>query len=193
MEEKMQTNTDVQFKTLLSSEEYEKLVELFKGNRTDMQTNHYFDTKRFSLKALDTSLRVRDRDNLELTLKRKKGYAIQEITIPIDNNVLQEMRETGDVPEGQIKDELLPLIGVQKVYNFISLSTLRIYLPYKSGVLFIDKSEYLGTIDYELEYLGKNYHEAKKEFIQIINELGIQYKKAEKKIKRAFNAYKRMP
>jgi uncharacterized protein YjbK len=66
------------------------------------------------------------------------------------------------------------------------------YLPYKNGVLFIDKSEYLDITDYELEYLGKNYNEAKKEFIQIIGEFEIQYKKADKKIKRAFKAYKRM-
>lgn len=69
----MHTNTEVEFKTLLSKEEYERLMELFKGNRTDFQTNHYFDTPRFSLKALDASLRVREREDLELTLKRKKA------------------------------------------------------------------------------------------------------------------------
>jgi uncharacterized protein YjbK len=188
----MQNNIEVQFKTLLTLEEYEKLIDKFKGNRTDLQTNHYFDTKRFSLKAYDTSLRVRDRDTLELTLKRKKGYSIQEITLPIDNEVLEEMRQTGEIPEGQIRDELTPLIGQQKVFNFLSLSTLRMYLPYRNGALFIDKSTYLDTIDYELEYLGKNYNEAKKEFIQMINELGIKYKKADKKIKRAFKAYRRL-
>lgn len=189
----MQAGPDVQFKTLLSLEEYERLIERFKGNRTDMQTNHYFDTKRFSLKALDASLRVRDRDTLELTFKRKKGYSMQENTIPIDNEVLEKIRKTGVVPEEEIQNELLPLIGDQKVYNFLSLSTLRMYLPYKNGVLFIDKSEYLNVTDYELEYLGKNYRESKKEFIQIIGELEIIYKKADKKIKRAFKAYKRNP
>lgn len=188
----MQTGPDVQFKTLLTKEEYDKLIERFKGNRTDFQTNHYFDTKRFSLKALDSSLRVRERDTLELTLKRKKGYKLVEITIPIDNQVFQEMRETGTIPEGEIKEELFPLIGDQRLYNFLSLSTLRMYLPYKNGVLFIDKSEYLGETDYELEYSAKNYNEAKKEFIQIIGELEIQYKKADKKIIRAFKAYKRL-
>jgi uncharacterized protein YjbK len=188
----MQTGPNVQFKTLLTQEEYEKLIEKFKGNRTDFQTNHYFDTKRFSLKALDSSLRVRDRDTLELTLKRKKSYTLQEITIPIDNETFEEIRKTGTLPEGEIRNELIPLIGDQKLFNFLSLSTLRMYLPYKNGVLFIDKSEYLGITDYELEYSGKNYNEAKREFIQIINELGIKYKKADQKIKRAFKAYKRL-
>jgi uncharacterized protein YjbK len=103
-----------------------------------------------------------------------------------------EMRETGIVPDGDIKNELLPLIGDQKITNFLSLSTFRMYFPYKNGALFIDKSDYLGVIDYELEYVGKNYNESRKDFIKIISELEIQYKKADKKIKRAFNAYKRL-
>jgi uncharacterized protein YjbK len=74
----------------------------------------------------------------------------------------------------------------------MSLSTLRLYLPYRSGVLFIDKSEYLNNIDYELEYEAKNYNEGKRDIIQLIGELEIQYKKSEKKIKRAFNAYKKV-
>jgi uncharacterized protein YjbK len=188
----MQAGPDVQFKTLLSKEEYDILIEKFKGNRTDFQTNHYFDTKRFSLKALDSSLRVRERETLEITLKRKKGYKLLELTQPVDRETFQVFRETGVLPDGEIKNELLPLIGDQKLVNFLSLSTLRMYLPYKNGVLFIDKSEYLGVTDYELEYSARNYHEAKKEFIQIIGEFGIKYKKADKKIRRAFKAFKRL-
>ncbi|MGD9604725.1 MAG: CYTH domain-containing protein [Bacilli bacterium] len=188
----MHTNTEVEFKTLLSKEEYGRLIELFKGNRSDFQTNHYFDTPRFSLKALDASLRVRERDDLELTLKRKKGYSMQEYTIPIDADTFKEIRTTGVVPESDIKNELISLIGSQKLVNFLSLSTLRMYMPYKTGVLFIDKSDYLGTTDYELEYEAKTYSGGKKEFIQIINELEIQYRKSDKKIRRAYNAYKRL-
>jgi uncharacterized protein YjbK len=188
----MHTNTEVEFKTLLSKEEYERLMEKFKGNRTDYQTNHYFDTPRFSLKALDASLRVRERDDLELTLKRKKGYSMQEYNISIDADAFGEMKSTGFVPDSEIKQELTPLIGTQKLVNFLSLSTLRMYMPYKTGVLFIDRSDYLGTTDYELEYEAKTYSGGKKEFIQIINELEIQYRKSDKKIRRAYNAYKRL-
>ena len=48
----MQLGNLVEFRTLLSEEEYNRLMERFKGNRMDLQTNHYFDTKRFSLKAM---------------------------------------------------------------------------------------------------------------------------------------------
>lgn len=188
----MENINEVQFKTLLTLEEYNRLIEKFKGSRSDNQTNHYFDTSRFSLKALGASLRVRERDNFELTLKRKKGYNLQEITLPINEEVFYEIRSTGVLPDNEIKTELIPLIGDQKLINFFSLSTERIYLQYKSGIIFIDKSEYLNSVDYELSYLGKKSNDTKKEFIQLISELGIQYKKSEKKIKRAFNAFKKL-
>lgn len=188
----MQKSIEVEFKTLLTEEEYEKLMTKFKGNRIDLQTNHYFDTPRFSLKALDASLRVRQREFLELTLKRKKGYSMQEATTQIDDNTFEQMRENGIMPEGDIKNELSSLIGDQKIMNFMSLSTYRMFFPYKNGVLFIDKSTYCGTTDYELEYEAQSYHAGKKEFVEIINNLGIQYKKSDKKIKRAYNAYKKI-
>jgi uncharacterized protein YjbK len=192
MEVAMQKSVEVEFKTLLSKEEYERLMDQFKGNRMDLQTNHYFDTSRFSLKALDASLRVRERESLELTLKRKKGYIIQEFNLPINKEIFEEIRTTGVLPEGELKNELNNLIGEQKINNFLSLSTLRMFFAYNNGVLFIDKSQYLGITDYELEYEAKSYHAGKKEFVQIINELGIQYRKSEKKVRRAYNAYKRI-
>jgi len=188
----MQKAVEVEFKTLLTKEEYDRLMEQFKGNRMDLQTNHYFDTSRFSLKALDASLRVRERDSLELTLKRKKGYIIQEFNLPINKEIFEEIKSTGILPEGELKNEVASLVGDQKVNNFLSLSTLRMFFTYKNGILFIDKSHYLGITDYELEYEAKSYHAGKKEFVQIIGDLGLQYKKSEKKVKRAYNAYKRI-
>lgn len=188
----MQSATQAEFKTLLSKEEYTRLMDKFKGNRIDYQTNHYFDTSRFSLKASDTSLRVRERDTLELTLKRKKSYTIQDFTLSIDDDIFEEIKKTGYLPEGNIKNEVMSLIGPQKVVNFMSLSTKRLALVYGNGIIFIDESKYLGITDYELQYEAKNQHDGKKEFIQLLSDLNIKYKKTEKKIKRAYNALKTM-
>ena len=167
-------------------------MDKFKGNRTNIQTNHYFDTPRFSLKAYEASLRVREREDFEMTLKKKKGYALVEFTVPITKEDFEEIKQTGIVKNAELMAELSPLIGNQKVENFLSLQTLRMYLPYGNGVLFIDKSKYLGFVDYELEYEAKSYHQGKQEFIELISNLQIQYKKADKKIARAFNAYKKL-
>jgi len=188
----MKKQPEIEFKSLLTKEEYLRLMEKFKGNRTNIQTNHYFDTPRFSLKAYEASLRVREREDFEMTLKKKKGYALMEVTIPITKEEFEEIKETGVIKNSEFMSELAPLIGNQKVENFLSLQTLRMYLPYGNGVLFIDKSKYLGFVDYELEYEAKSYHQGKQEFIELINDLQIQYKKSDKKIARAFNAYKKV-
>lgn len=189
---KMNKSVEIEFKSMLTEQEYNKLMEKFHGNRTDLQTNHYFDTPRFSLKAASCSLRVRERDGLELTLKRKKGYSIQESTIEITQEQFESFKNTGVLPSEEAQQEIQHIIGEQKLNNFLSLSTLRMYLPYKTGILFIDKSMYFDQVDYELEYEAKSYYQGRKEFVEIINELGIQYKKADKKIRRAYNAFKRM-
>lgn len=188
----MQKSPSAEFKSLLTEEEYTRLIDIFKGSRTDFQTNHYFDTARFSLKALDTSLRVRERETLELTVKRKKGYMININSVTITPEQFEEIKNTGYVQIPEIKNDISPLIGEQKLINFLSLSTYRLFFSYKTGVLFIDKSSYLGVTDFEIEYVAQSYHQGKKEFIELINELNIQYKKADKKIKRAYNAYKRL-
>ena len=47
----MLPSLEVEFKTLLTKEEYTRLMSRFKGNPIDVQTNHYLDTERFSLKS----------------------------------------------------------------------------------------------------------------------------------------------
>ncbi len=188
----MQRGSEVEFKSLLTEKEYNKLLEHFTNAKSDFQTNHYFDTKRFSLKALNASLRVRQREGYELTFKRKKGYNTELKTIEISVDDFKEIRDTGVISREELANDITNLIKEQKLVNFLSLSTLRYYVPYGSGILNIDKSEYVGITDYEIEFTGKSYHQGKADFIQIISEFGIQYKKSEKKIKRAFNALKNL-
>lgn len=186
----MEPSLVVEFKTLLSEEEYTRLITKYKDNPIDLQTNHYFDTERFSLKASDASLRVRERENFVLTYKRKKGYNIQDLRINITKEDFDNIVSTGLLPEGDITNEISNVIGDQKIKNFMSLSTERLYFKYGNGMIFIDKSTYLGVTDYELEYEARNYYDGKKEFLQLLTDLKIKYKKSEKKIKRAYNALK---
>jgi len=197
----MQKSTEVGFKSLITKVEYDRLINKFSGAKTDLQTNHYFDTTRFSLKASKTSLRVRERDTLELTFKYKKGYKTNVITVDISQDEFDEILETGKIKYSEIKSQLSYLISDQKLSRYLSLKTERLYLPYKNGILFIDKSDYKfyidnevhsGNCDYEIEYIVQSYYQGKKEFIDIINELEIEYKKSDKKIKRAYSILKRL-
>ena len=190
----MQKNhpTECEFKSLLTENEYKRLMGHFSNAKFDFQTNHYFDTKRFSLKAVNASLRVRERDELSMTYKRKKGYNNDVTTVLVTKAEFEDLKNTGELKNEEVYNEISGIIKDQKLINFLSLSTLRAFVPYASGILNIDKSEYLGIVDYELEFATKSYHLGKSDFIKILGEFGIQYKKSDKKIKRAFNALKNM-
>jgi uncharacterized protein YjbK len=188
----MQKQLEIEFKSLLTKEEYDRLIDKFTGNKISTQTNHYFDTARFSLKAAEVALRVREKDTFEITLKRKKRYAMVEHNIMISGEEFKKFKDEGIIPSEEIRNEIYDIIGQQKLINFLSLTTHRMSFPYKKGTLAIDKSEFLGVTDYEIEYEAKNYAAGKKEFIEIITELEFVYKKSEQKIKRAYAAYRRL-
>lgn len=193
-----------EFRSLLTNEEYRHLMKKFTESKSDIQTNHYFDTPRFSLKAQDISLKVKEREGLlEMSLKLKKGYQMTEIKHAMSKEELEGIVATGIIPYPEIASELTGVVKDQKVLNFLSLSTTRNYLSYGSGALFIDESRYcyptiiedgkmIVVIDHEIEYEAKTYELGINEFINLIKDYSIVYKKADKKIKRAFNTYKRI-
>lgn len=187
----MAKELEIEFKTLLTEKEYLKLVEMFKDKPGNLQTNYYFDTPRFTLKASDIGLRVRKREGYELTLKRKKGYALQEINENITEEQFMSFIETGIIPSEEISKEIGDIIKEQKVVNYMSLSTYRIGFPYKKGKLCIDRCEYVDVTDYELEYEATTYENGKREFVEIVKELGLLYKKSDSKIKRAYAALRK--
>ena len=80
----------------------------------------------------------------------------------------------------------------QKIENFMSFSTKRIAFIYGNGVIFLDENTYLNVVDYELEYEAKTLHEGKEEFVQLVRDLQIKYRKTDKKIRRAYDALKKM-
>ena len=187
----MAKELEVSYRTLLSKGEYARLAEMFKDKPSNLQTNYYFDTSRFTLKAAEVVLRVRQRDHYEVSLRRKKGYTQFEINNSISEEEFNKFVTEGVIPSLEIQAEIGELIKGQKILNYMSLSTFRIFFPHKHGVLAIDKCEYLGETDYELEFQATTRDLGKKDFVETVKELGIIYKKGETKIKRAYNALKR--
>lgn len=179
------------FKTLLTKSEYDLIFKKFSQYSGNLQTNYYFDTKRFTLKASDAVLRIKRRDNLTLTFERKKGYNFQRIDEDINEEQFNELVEKGIIPSEKIQEEVNEIIKNQNIINFMNLATYRISVPYKKGRLSLDKCEYVDTVDYELEYEASNREMGKTEFIEIIKEFGIAYKKSQVKLKRAYDALRK--
>ena len=186
----MAKDYDVSFRTMLTLAEYNRLIEKFSGCNSNYQTNYYFDTSRYSLKAAEIVLRVKERDKIEIGLKRKKGFNLININEPITKEQFDDLLQNGVIPSKAILQEVGDLINTQKLENYLALSTYRVFLPYKHGLLAIDKVEYLGKTDYELEFQTISRDAGKREFVETVKELNIIYKKGEPKLKRAYNVLK---
>lgn len=188
----MAKEVKIEFKTLLTKEEYNRIYDKIKANSGNVQTNYYFDTKRFTLKASEAVLRVKERDGLTLTLERKKGYTFQRIDEEISKEQLDKMLNDGIIPCDKIVNELSDILKDQKIIKYMSLSTYRISVPYKKGKLSLDHCTYVNTSDYELEYEAKNREIGKLDFVEIIKEFNINYKKSQAKLNRAYEALKKV-
>ena len=185
----MENKPSISFKTLLTKEEYDRLVLKFNTGSFDYQTNYYFDTDRFSLKAKNASLRIRKRDDLEVILKVPNKYRTEIYNEKITEDHFKEILKKEIVDLENITRPLVAIIGDQKVHNFISLATKRLIVKYQNGILFIDENKYFDKVDFDLEYITKsNFYEGRTEFVNVINDCHISYQKTDKKIKRAFNA-----
>ena len=180
-----------EFKTLLTKEEYNRIYETIKDHPGNLQTNYYFDTKRFTLKASDAMLRVKHREVYTLTLERKKGYNFVRIDEDMTEQQFKDLVENGIIHSEKIAQEVNDIIKGQKILNFMNLATYRISVPYKKGKLSLDRCEYVNTVDYELEYEVANRNTGKLEFIQIIKDYNIAYKKSQVKLKRAYDALRK--
>jgi uncharacterized protein YjbK len=169
----------------------DSIYETIKEHPGNLQTNYYFDTKRFTLKATDAVLRVKHRETYTLTLERKKGYNFIRIDEEMTEEEFKDLVENGNIHSEKIAQEVNDIIKGQKIINFMNLATYRISVPYKKGKLSLDRCEYVNTIDYELEYEVANRNTGKLEFIQIIKDYNIAYKKSQVKLKRAYDALRK--
>lgn len=189
----MSKELEIEFKTLLTKDEYIKLCEKFKDCKRNLQINYYFDTSRFTLKASDIGLRVRrlDKDKYIVTLKRKKGMFYKKLMKILTKKLLINFYQQVLYLLKKFQKDLEDVIKGQLLVNYMSLSTYRIGFPYKKGQLAIDKCKYVDTVDYELEYEATSYEAGKREFVEIVREFGITYKKSQPKIKRAYDALRK--
>lgn len=188
---------EIEYKTLLTATEYEKLVADFSLSDTLFftQTNVYYDTPDFKLKALGMGLRIRLLDDRgELTLKsplpelttgllettdslthQQAVTLIQQETILLDGAVGTFLKEH------QLDPNQLVLHGELKTKRGeIQLSP--------DALLVLDESWYHGQHDYELELEVSEVAEGKRVFQDLLNQYGIIFKPSENKISRALKA-----
>ena len=127
-----------------------------------------------------TVLRIRQKgNNYKITKKTRAEVGADETHILISKDKALDILNNGFDAE---------IIGLPYyVKKIAELTTYRVSTPYKDGVLFFDKSEYYGKVDYEIEYEVDEVNQGKTDFIQFLNDHNIEYKESIRKSKRAFD------
>lgn len=179
----MKTSIEIEFKTLVSEEKYNQLIDLLNlRENVFYQINHYFDSEDFYLRKNGMALRVRFRKGVyKMTVKRPHNNALYEDSIVIDEETAKQYIEKGiDKPFDYD-------ISVKKM---ASLETYRAITPYKDGLLFLDKSVYGNVVDYEIEYEATEYKSGLKNYHDFLEENDVKYKEIKHKIERVYKEFK---
>lgn len=189
----MQLEKEIEFKNLLTKQEFELLVSFFQISRKDFhsQTNYYFDTEDQFFKNNGTGFRLRVlKDRNELTLKK-----------PLVEHVMEENTVTVSNQERDIiiKETSFPSIPLLTQFNLVSplicigkLQTNRVQVPFENGQLFLDHSIYGQTEDFEVEYESSDVKDGKKVFQNLLDSHNIPIRHTEKKIARLVNYHDKL-
>ena len=177
----MSTNLEIELKSDISQEDYEKIISQFDSSKIYLQTNYYIDDKDLSVRYLKCGLRVRQKDdNFELTLKITQEVGRLEINQQISNKIFKKLVDRKVFPKGEVRDCLENKLGldIARLYVLGELKTYRLDVPYKTGLICIDKSEYNGVTDYEVECEDNSEEEAEKHLHEFLEENNIEYKRS---------------
>ena len=162
-------------RAMISEKQYLTLLSFHKEHARSykelININHYFDTDNRDLLNSHMVLRIREivEQEDELTLKVKGEKGDLEITYPISEKEKKEMIEKGILPSEKIKDFLLKKgIDLSKIKFITTLKTERLEIYLRSYIFIIDKNEYNGKVDYNIEVEAKSKSLAKKH----LDELG---------------------
>ncbi|GAA0455118.1 CYTH domain-containing protein [Alkalibacillus silvisoli] len=185
---------EIEFKNLLTKEEYDALVEHYINDYTiaKNQTNYYFETADFQLKHKHAALRVRE----------KGGHYIATLKQPVEDGLLEthdSISETQfnewyknliDLPPN-IKKQLdeIGINGNELEYKG-TLQTIRYEQQYDNCLIVLDHSTYNGREDYELELEVSNYEQGKQLFEKILNRFKIKQRATSNKIARFLGTVK---
>jgi uncharacterized protein YjbK len=181
---------EIEFKNLITKSEYEKIKTHFQLNTAEFFTheNHYFDTQTFRLKQKRMALRIRKKgDYFELTLKQPAHEGLLETNQVLTTKQAHLALTESIIPGGEIAQLLhTQAIDINSIRFFGTLTTIRAEWEYRNGLLVLDRSYYLNTEDYELEYEVTDFKEGQKSFLDLLASLEIPIRKTENKIKRFY-------
>lgn len=176
---------EIEFKTLLSKEEYHSLEEFFKDQPPIQQTNYYIDTPDKTIRNHQMALRIRTLANrAELTLKVPQEAGHFEYNQTLTFYQVEDFLSKKKLPQGEIANFLTDLgIPLAALDVWGSLETERREKKIPKGLLAFDHSRYNSIEDYELE-MEVDSASDETYFHEFLKEKQIEYKPAKSKVAR---------
>ena len=175
----MATNIEIEAKVLIEKEGFEKVKKLYEdyANSAYIQTNYYIDTPDFLLRKNGVGLRIRCFENkYVMTLKTPLSEGLLEKTENITKEEYKLMRDQSIFPENKIKSFIIMLgFEIEQLKILTSLKTERIDIAFESGMFSIDRNEYSGKIDYELEKESNNLKSGEDFLVDICTKAGVSF------------------
>ncbi|MGX7243513.1 CYTH domain-containing protein [Enterococcus quebecensis] len=185
----MSENLEIEFKTLLSIEEFKHTINYFqlKEDQFFTQINYYFDSVDFQLKKRRIGLRVRTlSNNAEITLKIPEKVGLLEINDTISIEEAQRIVESAILPDSGNVFSKLTTLGINKndLRLIGSLTTKRAEIKLPQGLLALDESWYNEQHDFELELEVEDVKKGKESFLFLLDTLNIKETPSPNKIQR---------
>ena len=170
-------------RVMIKENDYKKVIDdlMSLGYKTDLFTieNIYLDNKDFYIFKNDMMLRIRNTSQgvHELTLKMRQDEGVLEINETLDNH---------PQIDGSLNykfDEYKPII---------KLITYRLEIPIEDYLLVVDKNEYLGVTDFDVEIEADSQRRAKEVMMKYCEKYGWRYDDHyQVKSARAFERFKK--
>ncbi|MDR2975810.1 MAG: CYTH domain-containing protein [Streptococcaceae bacterium] len=187
----MPTQLEIEFKSLLSMPEFERLSKLFSHVKPVVQTNYYFDTESLVLRENRLALRIRCfSHSAEMTLKvpQEVGNIEHNIDLPLDTaKTLISLKSLVDCPV-DISEILQIIDNYQVDFKTLTcigcLKTTRQEYQMPIGLAALDVNEYLGTSDYEFELEVEEAQQGQKDFNSFLEKNNIEFRYARSKVVR---------
>lgn len=185
---------EIEFKNLLTEAEYQNLLQAYHFSKTDLkeQTNYYFDTQDGLLRQAKMGLRIRELPNKkEFTLKvpTSDEHAFLEITDSLSEydyslSLLEQIKTSHSEVLTYLNEHNFP---VELLRNIGELTTIRAEKKIEPTILLVlDKSNYYGVTDFELEMEVSDSQDDQLFFKQFLDKHKIETRFAKKKIARMF-------
>ena len=97
----MTQEIEIEFKNIVTEEEFHALCKSFSIEVFTKQVNHYFETPNFSLKEAGSALRIRHKgETYTLTLKQPAEVGLLETHQVVTENEAKMMMETNVIISG---------------------------------------------------------------------------------------------